>query len=87
MRRSTFSESEILGALREQVEGRSIKEVSRRHGISVRTFYRWKARWGAVEEPPIEQIRLLVEENCRLKRLLAGSGNVPSNPVLKYKKE
>jgi putative transposase len=80
MRRSTFSKSDILKVLREQIGGTSIKEVSRRHGISERTFYRWKARWGAVEVSEAEKVRMLVEENCRLRKLLAESKDSHSDP-------
>jgi putative transposase len=71
MRRSRFSETDILRVLNEQGGSCSIDEVSRNNGISRRTFYRWRARWGNEEVPAVEQLRLLVAENRRLKDLLA----------------
>jgi putative transposase len=71
MRRSRFSETDILRVLNEHGGSCSIDEVSRNNGISQRTFYRWRARWGNEEVPAVEQLRLLVAENRRLRDLLA----------------
>jgi putative transposase len=65
-----FSEDEIVGVLREHEAGAEVGELCRRHAISVRTFYRWKAEHGRV--PPSLTVRLneLEEENRRLRALL-----------------
>lgn len=65
-----FSEDEIVGVLREHEAGAEVGAVCRRHNISIRTFYRWKAELGRV--PPSLTVRLkeLEEENKRLRALL-----------------
>lgn len=75
MRRSRFSETDILRVLNEEGGSCSTDEISRNNGISRRTFYRWKARWGNVEVPAVEQLRLLVAENRSLRDLLAQSAH------------
>ena len=71
MRKSRFSEEQIIGVLREQENGATTAEVCRRHGISEQTFYRWKAKYGGMEVSDARRLRELEAENGRLKKLLA----------------
>jgi putative transposase len=71
MRRSRFSEEQVIAILREQESGVSTADVCRRHGISSATFYKWKARFGGMEVSEARRLKALEDENARLKRLLA----------------
>jgi putative transposase len=71
MRRSRFSEEQIIGILKEQEAGAATTEVCRRHGISEWTFYRWKRTYGGLEVSEARRLKALEEENARLKRLVA----------------
>ncbi len=71
MRRSRFSETQILGVLNEADAGRSVSDLSREHGISESTFYRWKSRYSNVEAQEAALLRQLEDENRRLKQLVA----------------
>ena len=71
MRRSRYSEEQIIGILREQEAGVATGEVCRRHGISDATFYKWKAKYGGMEVSDAKRLRGLEDENRRLKKLLA----------------
>ncbi len=71
MRRSRYSEEQIIGILREQEAGVATSEVCRRHGISDATFYKWKARYGGMEVSDAKRLKSLEDENRRLKKLLA----------------
>lgn len=73
MKRSKFTEEQIIGILREQEAGANTAELCRRHGISGATFYAWKARFGGMEVSDAKRLKALKEENARLKRLLAQS--------------
>ncbi len=71
MKRSRFSEEQIIAVLKEQEAGMATGDVCRRHGISSATFYKWKAKYGGLEVSDARRLRSLEEENARLKRLLA----------------
>jgi len=71
MRRSRFSEEQIVGALKQHEAGASTTELCRRLGISQETLYRWKRKYGGLEVSDARRLRALEEENRRLKRLVA----------------
>ena len=71
MKRSRFSEEQIIAILKEQEAGMATAEVCRRHGISTATFYNWKSKFGGLEVSEARRLRSLEEENVRLKKLLA----------------
>ena len=71
MKRSRFSEEQIIGILKEQESGQATADVCRRHGISSATFYKWKSKYGGLEVSDARKLRALEDENARLKRLLA----------------
>jgi putative transposase len=71
MRKSRFSEGQIIGILKEHQAGLSAEELCRRHGISDATFYKWRSRFGGMEVSDAKRLRALEEENGKLKRLLA----------------
>ena len=71
MRRSRFSEEQIIGMLKEADAGAETGELCRRHGVSPATFYNWKARFGGLEVSEARRLRQLEDENRKLKQLLA----------------
>jgi putative transposase len=73
MRRSRFTEGQILGILKEHDAGRSAAELCRKHGISDQTLYNWKAKYGGLEVTEAKRLKGLEEENRKLKKLLAES--------------
>ncbi len=71
MRRSRFTEEQIIAILAEQERGLATAEVCRRHGVSSATFYKWKAKFGGMDVSDARRLKTLGQENTRLKRLLA----------------
>ncbi len=70
MKRSRFTEEQIIAILREQEAGGTTADVCRRHGISTATFYAWKAKYGGLEVSEARRLKVLEDENTKLKRLL-----------------
>ncbi len=66
-----FTEEQIIGILREQEAGGTVKEITRRHGVSEQSFYRWKAKYGGLEVSEAGRLKALEAENAKLKKLLA----------------
>lgn len=71
MKRSRFSEEQIIAILKEQEAGLPTADVCRRHGVSSATFYKWKAKFGGLEVSDAKRLRQLEGENAKLKKLLA----------------
>ena len=73
MKRSKFTEEQVIGILREQEAGAKTAELCRRHGISSATFYAWKAKFGGMNVSDAQRLKALEAENTKLKKLLANS--------------
>ncbi len=71
MKRSRFSEEQIIGILRESAGESTVKSVCAKHNISEATLYNWKRKYGGMEVNEARRLRSLEDENGRLKRLVA----------------
>jgi putative transposase len=71
MKRVLFTEEQIIGVLREAESGTPVKELCRRAGISAVTFYKWKTKYAGMEISEMRRMRLLEDENARLKKIVA----------------
>jgi putative transposase len=71
MKRSRFTQEQIIGILREQEAGASVLDLCRRHGLSSATFYKWKAKYGGLDVSEARRLKALEDENTKLKRMLA----------------
>ena len=71
MRKSKFSESQIVAILKEGEVGLAVAEVCRKHGISAATYYAWKSRYAGASVSDLTRMRELEAENARLKRMYA----------------
>ena len=81
MRKSRFTEAQIIGMIKEQEAGVPTAEVCRKHGLSQGRFYKYKSKYGGMEVSDVAKMRSLEEENAKLKRLLADT--MLDNMVLK----
>ena len=81
MRKSRFTEAQIIGMIKEQEAGMATAEVCRRHGLSPATFYKLKAKYGVMDVSDAQRLKTLEDENGKLKRLLADA--MLDNVVLK----
>ena len=71
MKKTRFTETQIVSILKQQEAGRSTKEICREHAISEATFYNWKSKYGGMEASDVKRMKELEEENARLKRMYA----------------
>lgn len=81
MKRSRFSEEQIIAILKEHEAGMPTADVCRRHGISSATFYKYKAKFGGLDVSEARRLRALEDENAKLKKLLTEA--MLDNAVLK----
>ena len=73
MKRSRFTEEQIIGIFKDHRTGLSATDLCRRHGISDATFYKWRSKYGGLEVSDARRLKALDEENRKLKKLLAES--------------
>lgn len=71
MKKSRFTESQILAVLRQAEVGCLVPDLCRAHGISTATFYKWRSKYGGMDASMVSQMKALEEENRRLKRMYA----------------
>jgi putative transposase len=71
MKKSRFTDSQIMDALKRVESGISVPDICRELGISTATFYKWRAKFGGMDVPDARRLRELEQENSRLKKLLA----------------
>jgi putative transposase len=71
MKKSRFTETQIVAILKQADAGVAVKDVCRQAGISAATYYQWKSKYGGMEASDLKRVRELEAENSRLKRLYA----------------
>jgi len=71
MKKSRFTETQIVSILKEYDSGRSVSDLCRENGLSQPTFYNWKSKYGGLDASQLKRIKELEEENSRLKRMYA----------------
>lgn len=71
MKKSRFTDSQIIGVLKQAEAGSPVPELCRTHGISSATFYKWRAKYGGMQVSDMQRLRELEQENGRLKRMYA----------------
>jgi putative transposase len=71
MKRSRFTEEQIIGILKEHESGVPVADLCRKHGVSDASVYKWKAKYGGMDVNEARRLKALEDENAKLKRLLA----------------
>ena len=71
MKKTRFSEQQIIGIIKEGDAGRKVQEICREHGISNATYYKWKSKYGGMEASDLKRLKELEGENSKLKRMFA----------------
>lgn len=71
MKKSRFTEKQVLGILQEQDLGKTVEAITRDHGISAATFYKWKSKYAGMSEQELARLRQLEQDNARLRRIVA----------------
>ena len=71
MRKSRFTDAQIMGILRQAGSGLALAEVLREHGISSATFYKWRSKYGGMDTSMISEMKGIEDENRRLKKMFA----------------
>jgi putative transposase len=82
MRKSLFTEAQIIGILKQAEAGRMATDLCREHGITQATFYRWRSKYGGMEVSDAQELNRLLDENRRLKQLVADLSL--DNQILKH---
>jgi putative transposase len=71
MKQSQFTERQIIGMLKSNEQGEKVVDIARKHGISEKTFYRWKSKYGGMDVKELKRMKELEKENTELKKLFA----------------
>jgi putative transposase len=71
MKKSKFTESQIVGILRQQESGRTVADICREYGVSQATFFNWKSKYGGMDVSSLKRLKELEEENMKLKKMYA----------------
>jgi putative transposase len=71
MRKSRYTEEQIIGVVREHESGVKVPDLCRRHGISEQTFYRWKSKFGGMDVSEAKRLKALEQENAEPKKMVA----------------
>lgn len=71
MKKSRFTETQIVNILQQYGQGKKVSELCREHGISEQTIYNWKAKYGGMDVNELKRVKELEDENSRLKRIVA----------------
>ena len=82
MRKSLFTEAQIIGILKQAEAGRMATDLCREHGITQATFYRWRSKYGGMEVSDAQELNRLLDDNRRLKQLVADLSL--DNQILKH---